>query len=140
MNKILTTILTLAIAVGITASASAQVAGTTDQSSKQTEQAKASGKHRTNLMDILAKLNLSEDQKSKLKDQVAKTTSESADLRSQVKAGKLTKEDAKKKMQELRKSNQTAIRAILTKDQNKQLAALMKEAREKNKAKKDGGN
>ena len=35
--------------------------------------------------------------------------------------------EMKKKMQEMRKENQKAIRAILTKDQAKQLTALMKE-------------
>ena len=132
MKKILTLFITLSLAVGITSSAMAQAAGLSGQTGKQ-ETVKTPGKGRVNMQEILAKLNLSDDQKAKLKDQMTKNQTAVAEIRKQVKAGTLTKEDAKKKQQELRKENQKAIHTILTKDQAKQLAALLKEAREKNK-------
>jgi len=136
MKKIITTIITLSLAIGITSSAMAQAAGLSGQTGKQEQtdtKAKAHGQARVNMQEILAKLNLSDDQKAKLKDQMTKNQAATADIRKQVKEGTLTKEDGKKKQQELRKENQKAIHSILTKDQAKQLAALLKEAREKKK-------
>lgn len=143
MKKILSTLIVVAAAFSVVASASAQAAGLQGGTPKA---GIAQAKRQQNLLTILNKLNLTGDQKSKIKAQIAKAASEVKAVRADVKAGKITKEDAKTKSKEIRKANQAAIRAILTKDQVKQFTQLMKEARAKNKAAagagagKPGGN
>ncbi len=134
MKKFLSIVLCVA-AVSIVATASAQTAGASDKSTSQKGEARAAAQHQETMVDMLMKLNLSADQKTKLKALVAKSTKDAKALREDLKSGKLKKQDARNKAQELRKANQEAVRAILTKEQNKEFNDLIKEARKKREEK-----
>ena len=125
------------------ATANAQSAGATSGAAKPVV---AKAKRRQNMLDVLAKLNLTDVQKVKAKDAIAKSVQAVRDLRAEIKAGKVSKADAKTKALAIRKANQEAIKAILTPDQLKQYAELVKQIRKENQANrpappsKPGGN
>jgi len=136
MKKILTILIVVAAALSIATTASAQTAGQSGGSA-QTSEPQAKRGHV--MQDILAKLNLTDEQKAKVKAQIAKNAAAIKELRAEVKAGKISKEDAKKKTKAMRKDDQQVIKAMLTPSQAKKFAALRKEARQKNQTAKGAG-
>ena len=129
-------------ALGFSSSAFAQAAGPVGGAPKTTFAGKGGGhmgkKEREKINEeILAKLNLTPDQKSKIE---AHRKAEMEQLLALRKAGKGAKgagpsEETKEKMKAIRKENKAFMKETLTKDQLKELARLrreaMKEEREK---------
>ncbi len=138
MKKLSLILINVVAALAVAGSASAQsAAGNGTPPPAEKSASKATHKPRQTMLDVLAKLDLTADQQAKLKDMQAKNLDQVKDLRKQMKDGKLSKEDAKKKMVELRKANQSALKSILTTAQSKEFARLLKEARHEKK--KPGG-
>jgi len=79
------------------------------------------------VLKVLAQLNLTEDQKSKVKDLVKENRKAGAELRKSVLAGAVTKPEAQAKRKAMRAEYLKSIKAILTPEQAKQFDPLLKE-------------
>ncbi len=90
------------------------------------------------MQEAFAKLNLSDKQKEQVKDLFSKSQADRKALMQKIKAGTLTRDQAKPEMQALGKRTRDGIMAILTPEQKKQLAATMKEERKDHKNGKGG--
>ena len=142
MNKLL---ISLALAAA-SLCAHAQQPGPGNQTSPapQTGHARG-GKH---FMDRLAatnkaimpQLHLTADQQKKVDDLVADTKTKFEVLAADLKAKSGDKDAAKAKVRDLMKDYNKSLGAILSKEQKKQYMALVKAAREKAKAARDGAN
>lgn len=128
-------------ALGASTSAFAQAAGPVGGAPKSPVAGKGTGhvsmKEREKINEeILAKLNLTPDQRAKIE---AHRKAEQEQLLALRKAGKTTKgaglsEETKEKMKALRKENKAFMKEILTKDQMKELARLRREAIQEERA------
>ena len=127
MKKIL--LLTLcASALGLASSAFAQAAGPVGGAPRRpppstTVAARAMEKMNE---EILAKLNLTDDQKAKLKAHKEEMAAKAKELKGAKGAGKT--EEVKEKVKALRKENQKFMKELLTKDQMKEFTKLRREA------------
>jgi Spy/CpxP family protein refolding chaperone len=145
MKKYIASLTILAAALSLAVSAHAQAAGSTG--TQQSLSVPTPGKHAGGpkiLQNVIAKMNLTEDQKAKIKDAVKANAKEVLELRRSVKAGTVTKEDAKTKQKELHKSLMESIKALMTPAQVKEFDEALKEAakkakEEKKEATKTGG-
>ena len=127
-------------ALGASSSAFAQIAGPVGGAPKSSVGgnggARVGLKERERINEeILAKLNLTPEQKAKIE---AHRKAEMEQLLALRKAGKTTKgaglsEETKEKMKALRKENKAFMKEILTKDQMKELARLRREAMKEEK-------
>ena len=145
MNKTLITIIAAIFAAVSMTSAHAQVAGPQGGAPTGVQNGGAVGARgghagggMKKLTAALEKLNLTDAQKSQVKALTAKTESEVKAIGAKVKAGTETKEQAKPEMQSLVKNFRQSLAKILTKDQQKELAAAMK-AERGNKGRKGTG-
>ena len=77
--------------------------------------------------DILAKLNLTDDQKAKIKAHEEETKTKLAGLKKAAK-GSGNNDEAKQKVKEIRKENQSFMKTILTKEQMRDMMKLRREA------------
>ena len=77
--------------------------------------------------EILAKLNLTDDQKTKLKTHEEEMKTKLAGLRKAAK-GSANPEEAKEKVKEIRKENQAFMKSVLTKEQMREMMRLRREA------------
>jgi Spy/CpxP family protein refolding chaperone len=130
------TLLILASVVVLGGAAIAQVAGPTGGAPTGAVGAGKAGGHAGGaraMGSILQKLNLTPAQQTQVKTLEDKMKSDHKALELKVKGGTLTKEQAKPEMQTIRKTFTEGIMKVLTPDQKKQLATLLKEAR-KNRA------
>ena len=127
--------------LGLAASAMAQAAGPVGGAPQSSVgEGKRGGRGAAERMnaELLAKLNLTDDQKAKLKAHQDEMKTKTADLRAQAKAAKgdKAKQDAlKEQTKALRKENTAFMKELLTKDQLKQLAKLRREAAQERKDK-----
>lgn len=133
MKKTLIILAFIIAASSFTALASAQSTSVAGVSPPQTAAGSSQTKHRMTVSDVLDKLDLTADQKERVKVLLDKNKEAVKELRQQVMGGKVTNQDAKKKLLEMRKANQATLKTILTTAQSAQYASLMKEARAKNK-------
>lgn len=139
MKKYIASLAILAAATFLAGSAHAQqAAGTAAQSTSQHSTAMKPNRAKL-LQSVLAKLNLTEDQKTKIKAAVKENAKNAMELRKSVKAGTVTKADAKTKQKELHKALMDSIKGILTPDQVRQFTEMMKEEAKKAKDAKAGG-
>ena len=134
MKKILLVSLAVA-ALGISSSALAQTAGPKGLAPvSQGKKEKLSRKEMEKINEeIMAKLDLTADQKAKLEAHKKESADKLKDLRKEGKGG--DKAAAKEKMKAFRKENQTFMKTLLTKEQMRKMQMLRKEAiqeREKN--------
>jgi len=139
MKKTLVVLLAVA-SMAVTAISSAQTAGPQGGAPAvgQGQQAGRHGAGAKKLQEALSKLNITDAQKSQIKDIMSKMQAERKDLMGQVKAGKLTKDQARAQMMEKGKASREAIMKILTPEQKKELAATLKADRKGNKGGKAG--
>ena len=132
----------LAAALGASTSAFAQAAGPAGGAPQSPVVGKHAGKGDRKAMqkmneEILAKLNLTDDQKAKFKAHDEEMKAKMLELRKGAKGAKGTgkSEETKEKLKALRKENQHFMKQTLTKDQLKEMIRLRREAMQ---AKKDG--
>lgn len=116
--------------LGVAASAHAQAAGP-KTGTPPTQGSKAGAKIDRKEMqkineEILAKLNLTDDQKDKLKKHREEMTAKLKDLRKQAK-GDPKNEDLRGKIRELQKENAAFLKQTLTKDQMREYTKLRRE-------------
>ncbi len=146
MKKYLASAAILVAALSLAVTAHAQAAGSTG--TQQSLSVPTPGKHAGGpkiLQNVIAKMNLTEDQKTKIKDAVKANGKEVLELRRGVKAGTVTKDDAKLKQKALHKSLMESIKGVLTPAQVKEFDEALKAATKKAKeekeesAKKGGG-
>lgn len=135
MNKIYKTLVIAALAVA-SVGAFAQVAGPNGGPPAQgggigqgAGAKHAGAKHGAMIGKFIEKLNLTADQKAKVKALTEKGAAKRKDLMESVKAGKITKEEAKSQMKEMMKTQMEGLKSILTKEQMAELMKMMKEAR-----------
>jgi hypothetical protein len=89
--------------------------------------------------EILAKLNLTDDQKTKIKAHQDEMETKVKDLRKSAKSGTdEEKKAAREKVKALQKENQEFLKQTLTKDQMKEFAKLRREAMKAQREKKGG--
>jgi Spy/CpxP family protein refolding chaperone len=140
MNKLM---ISLALAAA-SLCAHAQQPGPANQTSPGPEVGRArGGKHFMDRIaatnkDILKQLHLAVDQQKKVDDLVASTKSKFQALTADLKARNADKDAAKAEVRNLMKDYSKSLSAILTKEQKKQYMTLIKAAREKAKAARDG--
>ena len=139
MKKFIASIVILGAAFSFASSAFAQSAGTTSGAGTTTAQVQTKRPNQQAILwSVLTKLQVTEDQKTKIKELVKANQKEVSELRKSVKAGTTTKADAQAKQKETRKAFLASVKAVLTPDQAKQFDALLKEetkkAREEAKA------
>ena len=134
-------LLIAAAALGVSTSAYAQVAGPKGLAPARQEGKKAGKLDRKQMQKlneaILAKLNLTDDQKAKLKTHREETAAKLKDLRKDAKGGGKDAE-LKEKMKAIRKEEQAFLKQTLTKPQMREMQKLRREAIAEMRAKKDG--
>jgi Spy/CpxP family protein refolding chaperone len=140
MKKLL---ITLAIATAALSALAQQSAPTAPGQATPAKHAPG-GKHMIDRLlsinnDIISQLKLTPDQQKQSDDLLAATKTKIQDLASQLKVDKADRDTARTKVRELMKDYTKSLATILTKDQKKQYAALMKAARAKAKAARDAG-
>lgn len=133
MNKILKTFILATLAI-VSVGAVAQIAGPAGGPPSQggvgaRGEKHAGGKHGAMIGKFVEKLNLTAEQKTKVKALVEKGAAARKDLVEQVKSGKLTKEQAKEKMKAQMKTQMEGLKSILTKEQMAELMKMMQQAR-----------
>lgn len=126
--------------LAVSCSALAQVAGPTGVA-PQTPAGKQGGKVDRKEMakineDILAKLNLTDEQKAKIKAHEEESKAKLKDLRKGAK-GAGQSDETKEKIKALRKENQTFMKTVLTKEQMREMVKLRREAVKTLREKKD---
>jgi Spy/CpxP family protein refolding chaperone len=141
MKKVLLVTLIVS-ALALSGSALAQAAGPANGAPKVgAGQAALKGKEAREAIaklnkEILDKLNLTDDQKAKIKAHQEEQAQKLKDLRKEAKTA-TDKDAVKEKVKELRKANEAFMKQTLTKDQLRQFQKLrregMKELREKQK-------
>ena len=138
MKKILLASILVA-ALGVSSSAVAQTAGPKGLvPASQDKKGKMNRKEMQKLNEeILAKLDLTDEQKSKLDAHQKEIAGKMKDLRKEAKGG--DKEAVKEKMKAFRKENQSFMKNLLTKDQMRKMQKLRREAMQ-NQEKKDGAS
>jgi Spy/CpxP family protein refolding chaperone len=90
--------------------------------------------------DILPQLHLTADQQKQVDDLVASTKTKFDALAADLKAKNGDKDAARAKVRDLMKDYNKSLGSILTKEQKKQYMTLVKAAREKAKAARDGAS
>jgi Spy/CpxP family protein refolding chaperone len=139
MKKILITFAIASAALSAFAQQSAQTAPEPATTAKHA----TGGQHMIDRLlsintDIISQLKLTPDQQKQSDDLLAATKTKIQDLASQLKADKADKDTARTKVRQLMKDYTKSLTAILTKDQKKQYETLVKAARAKAKAARDG--
>ena len=126
-----------AAALGISSSAFAQTAGPKGLApASQGEKGKLGRKEMEKINEeILAKLDLTDDQKAKLEAHKKENAGKMKELRKGAKGG--DKEATKEKVKAFRKENQEFMKNLLTKDQMRKMQQLRREAMQDRK-KTDG--
>lgn len=131
---------------GAAASSYAQAAGPAGGQTPPAQGSEQNGdKSRADIRkEALASLNLTADQKKKIKDLHKANKAKSKQLKDDLDKSNASEEEKKNKMMDLRKQEQKDLRAILTADQVKQFEAYLKDAMKKARQNKDknpgGGN
>ena len=117
-----------AAALGVSSSALAQTAGPKGLvPASQGKKPKMDRKEMAKLNEeILAKLDLTDEQKSKLEAHKTENEGKMKALRKEAKSG--DKEATKEKMKALRKENQAFMKNLLTKEQMRKMQKLRREA------------
>ncbi len=135
MSKVLTFGIAAAVLMCVGATAVAQDGGTGAGTATQSgRQAKADGKQPAAIQGVLKQLNLTPDQKAKIKAIAKKTRESVAALRKE----KLDKTERKAKVLDIRKEQQEDILAVLTPEQKTKLEQILKEKRHERRAAKTG--
>lgn len=142
MKKLLLISLVTA-SLGLVSSALGQVAGPTGvapqsapQAGKRAKGEKGAAEKMT--AELLDKLNLTDDQKAKLKahqDEMKGKQDALIAERKGAKGDKAKQDAVKEKAKDLRKENQAFMKQLLTKDQQKELVKLRREAMQERKDK-----
>jgi periplasmic protein CpxP/Spy len=137
MKKLLALSLVVA-ALGVTSSAFAQAAGPKGLAPASEGKGKRLDRKEMERIneEILDKLNLTEDQKAKLKAHKEETAAKLKEARKGAKGG--DKEAAKEKAKAIRKENANFMKTLLTKEQMREMQKLRREAVKEAQAKKDG--
>lgn len=136
MKKTLSFLCTAAIALSLAATAGAQAAGPKEGQKPAFGSEKRQAAMKKMRAELLAKLDLSDEQKQKV-EALDKKFAE--DLKAAMKASKGDREAAKGKMGEMRKSHQEAMMKILTPEQQRKFMDFRKEAMKKARAERQSG-
>lgn len=122
--------LVFVVAVSCLATASfGQAAGISGHPLTTTTTQRAQAKRPNQMMilrNVLEKLNLSADQKAKVKELLKARAKDVQELRKSVQAGTVTKADAQTKRKAIRQDLLQSIRGVLTPEQAKQFRPLLK--------------
>lgn len=133
MNKTLITIIAAVIAAVTISTAHAQAAGPQGGPPTGVQNGGARAGHAgggmKRVMAALEKIKLTDQQKTDVKALATKAESDVKAIAAKVKAGTETKEQAKPEMQAVVKNFRQGLAKILTKDQQKELAAELKKER-----------
>jgi Spy/CpxP family protein refolding chaperone len=147
MNKTLITIIAAIFAAVSISTANAQAAGpqggaptVQNGGAKAGARAGHAGGGIKRVMTALEKLKLTDQQKTDVKALATKAETDVKAVAAKVKAGTETKEQAKPEMQAIVKTFRQGLAKILTKDQQKELAAELKKERGGAKGAKGGTN
>jgi Spy/CpxP family protein refolding chaperone len=126
MKNLLATLAIATVFVGVASTANAQAAGPKTQGN--TSVAQEHERNRADIhRDIMAQLNLSQDQKKKIRALHKENKAKNAALKEELEKSNASDEVRKQKQLALRKDQQAALRALLTADQQKKFDDLMKE-------------
>lgn len=129
MNKLIISISIAALSIGF---ASAQVAGPAGGAPKIGGQGKADrprvGGAMQKLQEAFKQLDLTTDQKKQLAPLWKKLAADTKAIREDIQAGKLDRKDAAPKLKEVTDAFREELKKVLTEDQQKKLAELMKDA------------
>lgn len=136
MKKTLTLLCIAAISMSLVATAGAQAAGPKEGQKPAFGSEKRQAASKKMRAEILAKLGLSAEQKTKVE---ALDKKFEAEARTIIAAAKGDRKAAQEKLTELRKSHQQEMAKILTPDQQRKLMELRRESMKKDRAAKKGG-
>jgi periplasmic protein CpxP/Spy len=141
MKKLIATIAIAGLSLGLATSVFAQAAGPKNQGTLGAGQKqKGAGQNaRKAQKEMLAKLNLTDEQKTKLKAHQEKMQAKMKDLRAEMEKDPTKKEGLREKMQAFRKEQQEGLKAILTAEQQKKFETFMKEMHAKRQGQRKGG-
>lgn len=141
MKKLITTFVVAGAVLGLSAVSFSQQAGAQGQDTKQKGQKQRQGGRmgRMGKMqgELLAKLNLNEDQKKKVEAQNKKTAEQVKKLMAENKDGDRSK--MMEKFKSIRDENDKALKGILTADQWKKFEASREEMRKNARKDRQGG-